>query len=347
MEKSKTRVAEIAATMTSKEIIKRIVAHDEPPRFGFDFANLTDFRFVGTRRYINLPPNPYNAWGDYPELKAITGFNGEVRRDVFGNIYGRFNGKTKGECIRGVIQDWDDYTFKMPEFDPNFRETLLAMNFAGCEKYVLGAGSSLFSVLRDARLIANALMDTITDPDKVAEFVDMLAEHEAKVIKSVAGCGIDGWFFCDDLGTQESTFMSPASFRELFKPAYHKVAEAAHEAGVAIFMHSCGNNYGLIEDLIDAGVDVFQFDQPDVYPTEVLAHEFADRVSFYAPVDIQKVLPTGDREIIESRAKRMCELFREAGGGWIAKDYPSYGDIGVEKEWAAWAQNVIVENSFI
>ena len=114
---------------------------------------------------------------------------------------------------------------------------------------------------------------------------------------------------------------------------------------MAVFLHSCGNDYGLMEDLIDAGIDVFQFDQPDVYPTETLVNEFASRVSFHSPVDIQKVLPTGDREFIESRALRMCELFRSVGGGWIAKDYPTYHDIGVEIEWARWAQDVIVANS--
>ena len=333
--------------MTSKEIVRRLVAHKDPPRFGFHFSTLSDLAGVGSRRYINLPPNPYDAWGDYPELKELTGFRGEVRRDMFGNIYGRFNGKTKGECIRGVIQDWDDYTFTLPEFDPTFRDSLLKMDLAHHENYVLSYGSSLFSVLRDARLMTNALMDTLTDPDSVAGFVDMLAEHEAAVIRSIAGCGVDGWFFGDDLGTQTATFMSPETFRTLFKPAYRKVAEAAHEAGMAVFMHSCGNDYALMEDLIDAGIDVFQFDQPDVYPTETLAEEFAGRVSFYSPVDIQKVLPTGDREFIEARALRMCELFRAAGGGWIAKDYPTYGDIGVREEWAGWARDVIIKNSAI
>ena len=102
-----------------------------------------------------------------------------------------------------------------------------------------------------------------------------------------------------------------------------------------------------MEDFIDAGIDVFQFDQPDAYPSEVLAKEFAPRVVFHSPVDIQKVLPTGDREFIETRTKTMCDLFREAGGGWIAKDYPTYHDIGVDVEWAKWARDVITENSAI
>jgi hypothetical protein len=79
----------------------------------------------------------------------------------------------------------------------------------------------------------------------------------------------------------------------------------------------------------------------------VLASEFADRAVFYSPVDIQKVLPTGDRELIERRALEMCELFRKAGGGWIAKDYGAYSDIGIEKEWAHWAEDIIVANSSI
>jgi hypothetical protein len=144
---------------------------------------------------------------------------------------------------------------------------------------------------------------------------------------------------------QTTTFMSPNTFREVYKPAYKKLADAVHEAGMAMFLHSCGYNYGLMEDLIDAGVDVFQFDQPDAYPAEVLANEFADRAVFYSPVDIQKVLPTGDREFIERRAKEMCDIFRKVGGGWIAKDYPSYSDIGIEHEWAHWAEDVIVVNS--
>jgi hypothetical protein len=190
-------------------------------------------------------------------------------------------------------------------------------------------------------------MDTIEYPDEVSSFIDSLVDQEINIIRNIAGCGVDGWIIYDDLGMQTTTFMSPTTFREIYKPAYKKLADAVHEAGMAMFLHSCGYNYALMEDLIDAGIDVFQFDQPDAYPSEVLASEFADRAVFYSPVDIQKVLPTGDRELIERRALEMCELFRKAGGGWIAKDYGAYSDIGIEKEWAHWAEDIIVANSSI
>ena len=330
---------------TSKEIIKRLLAHDNPIRFGYDFNGLSDIQMTSSRVYVNLPKNPYSTWGNYPELSSLTGFYGETRRDVYGNIYGRFEGKTKGECIRGVIQDWDECKYYIPDFDKNYREQLLSKNFAANDRFVMASGGALFSALRDARLMPNALADTITETEAVVDFLDRVAEHEIAIIKSVAGCGIDGWIIYDDWGTQDRTFISPASFQAIFKPAYKKVVDAVHEAGMSMFLHSCGYNYEFMEDFIDIGIDALNFDQPDAYPTEVLAREFADRVVFYSPVDIQKVLPTGNRELIESRTLEMCRLFREAGGGWIAKDYPSYEDIGIDPEWARLAQNIIMANS--
>ena len=332
---------------TSKEIIKRLLNHDHPIRFGYDFHGLSDMVMTGSRRYVNLPDNPYDAWGIYPELAAQTGFHGETRRDIYGNIYGRFEDKTKGECIRGVIRDWEDYDYLIPDFDPHYRDRLLSKNFAANDHFVMAGGASLFSALRDARLMPNALADTITDPEAVEAFLGRIADHEVAIIQSIAHCGIDGWMMGDDWGTQDRTFISPASFRALFKPAYKRVVDAAHEAGMHVLFHSCGYNYEFMEDFLDIGFDAFQFDQPDAYPTEVLAREFAHRAVFYSPVDIQKVLPTGDRELIEHRALEMCRLFRAAGGGWIAKDYPTYHDIGVDEQWARWAQDVITANSKI
>ena len=60
---------------------------------------------------------------------------------------------------------------------------------------------------------------------------------------------------------------------------------------------------------------------------------------------VQKGFAPGDRELIEATALNMAESFKKAGGSLIAKDYPSWGDINVEREWADWAMNVIVANS--
>ncbi len=336
--------------MTSKEIIRRLVDHDSPPRFGFDFSDrrYNDFGWAPGAKHFPKPKDPYASWGHHKELLELTGFSGEVCRDGYGNILGRFDGKTKGECIRGVLQSWDDFElFQMPKLDHSLRDELLSKNLAASDKYITAGACSLFSTLRDCRLMPNALADTVLEPEMVHAFLDKIASYWEEQISIIAGCGIDAIFTGDDWGTQDRTFISPESFAEIFKPYYKRLGDAVHNAGMKLFMHSCGDDYEIIPHFIEAGIDVFQFDQPDLYPSEVLANEFADKVCFYSPVDIQKILPTGDRELIEKRALEMTEIFRKVGGGMIFKDYPSYHDIGVDEEWATWAREVIVKNAEI
>jgi uroporphyrinogen-III decarboxylase len=107
-----------------------------------------------------------------------------------------------------------------------------------------------------------------------------------------------------------------------------------------VFLHSCGQNWALLDDLIECGFDCFQFDQPRAYDMPALARKLREhKVALWSPVDIQQVLPTGDRERIEREAECMVETFR---GGLIAKNYPDLHGIGVKPEWDRWAYEVFL-----
>jgi len=90
-------------------------------------------------------------------------------------------------------------------------------------------------------------------------------------------------------------------------------------------------------------VDCFQFDQPAAYDMPALAAKLkAHKVGLWSPVDIQKVMPTGNRALIEAEAARMVENFR---GFLLVKDYPDLPSIGVQDEWDAWAYNAFLRAS--
>ena len=103
---------------------------------------------------------------------------------------------------------------------------------------------------------------------------------------------------------------------------------------MAFFVHSCGYVYEIIEDFIDVGVDILQLDQPELMGVERLSREFGGRVTFWCPVDIQKIMVTGDRALIESNTEKMMDYFGHFKGGFIAKDYPQWEAVGVREEWA-------------
>ena len=108
-----------------------------------------------------------------------------------------------------------------------------------------------------------------------------------------------------------------------------------------VLMHSCGQNCAIVPDLIDAGVDVFQFDQPALYDMPKLAALFRERgATLWSPVDIQQIMPTGDRALIEAGARSMVDTFE---GMLICKNYGDLPGIGVEQEWDMWAYSAICE----
>lgn len=59
----------------------------------------------------------------------------------------------------------------------------------------------------------------------------------------------------------------------------------------------------------------------------------------WSPVDIQKILPTGDRGQIEAFARELIDTFQ---GHLILKNYSDLHGIGVAEEWDEWAYQEIL-----
>lgn len=334
--------------MTSKEIVRRVAERRDPPRIAFDVNGIipSDIIAHSICKLVYPFPMEQEQWGVHPELlDLVPGFRGEVRRDPYGNILGRLNGLTKGECVKGVLKEgWHLLNaYRFPSFDEAHHERMKIENLAAGDQFVIGyLPTAVFSSIRDMRGMSNALMDTVLEPEKVTQLMERVEEFLSAAIDRAAQLGFDAVMFGDDLGMQDALFFSPETFRGLFKSTYAALIQKAHQCGLVFIMHSCGNIAAIIEDLIGIGLDVLQFDQPELYGSEYLARTYGKRISFYCPVDIQKVMVTGDRALIEATARQMVGAFeRHAGGAFIFKDYPTWEDIGVKDEWASWAKRAV------
>jgi uroporphyrinogen decarboxylase len=84
-----------------------------------------------------------------------------------------------------------------------------------------------------------------------------------------------------------------------------------------IFYHSCGNITGLLDDLIEIGVDIINPVQVSAMgDTAALKARFRDRIVFWGAIDTQHVLPNGTPEQVETEVHRvMCDL--GPGGGLV------------------------------
>jgi len=70
-----------------------------------------------------------------------------------------------------------------------------------------------------------------------------------------AGYTFDCLSYPDDLGYRNGVFFDLDTYRAVLKPAHKRSCDWAHQRGVRVMLHSCGNIMELIPDLIDAGFD--------------------------------------------------------------------------------------------
>jgi uroporphyrinogen decarboxylase len=124
----------------------------------------------------------------------------------------------------------------------------------------------------------------------------------------------------DDLGTQTSSLVSPDMYRKLIKPRHKKLFDFIKQktAGkTKVFLHSCGNIYELIPDLIDAGVDILNPVQVSATGMETarLKREFGDALTFWGGgIDTQSVLPHGSSQEVKDEVRRRIDDLAPEGG---------------------------------
>lgn len=324
--------------MTSREIIKRNLSSGGASRFGMNFGTgrLNDFTEQG------LVPSA--IW----TKKTWTEGDMEFYTDEWGSTWHRLVGMSAGgEIFKPAIQDWSQLKdWRLPDFDEPLRYAPVKTAFdTEPDKYHLsGLPGFPFAISRYLRKMEIYFQDLILEREHIDELHDKVAGLLERVIQRYAGAGADGVFFCEDWGIQDRLLISPDMWREIFKPLYRRLCATAHKAGLQVLMHSCGYNWAILDDLGEVGINVFQFDQPELYGLERLAGKLKSiGVCLWSPVDIQKIMPTGNKELIEKSAGKMVELFFNQSGRFIAKNYPDLKGIGVKKEWDQWAYDKFAE----
>ncbi len=291
--------------MTSKEIVKRTirfekperVARSTPPEYGSDFDQIVMNPSVDAR----------------PNQKGLN-------TDEWGAVWENIGICNLGEVKEYPLKDWADLDkLNIPDVeDPQRWKAVKKQN---SDKFIMSYGVSLYERIHFIRGLENTWMDIYLEPKKLKMIIDILVDMNLKAIKHYKELGADGYMFCDDWGLQDKLMIDPEKWRELWKTAYKKVYSAAHNAGMLTFLHSCGYIVEILDDLIDAGLDVIQMDQQQNMGLDLLSARFRGRITFWCPVDIQNMMCCGSLDDIQAYAREMFSKLSTPDGGFIAGYY--------------------------
>ncbi len=167
------------------------------------------------------------------------------------------------------------------------------------------------------RGMEQAYIDLATNPG----IVECILEHvvgyyvvyNQRVFVAAAG-SIDIFMMGDDFGTQTGPMVSPETWHRVLRPGFQAYIDLAHEFGIRVMHHTCGDVRALIPEFTDCGLDILQSLQPRAgMDLGELKREYGRFLCFHGSIDIQETLPRGSPADVRAEvAERMIHA-RDGG----------------------------------
>lgn len=189
---------------------------------------------------------------------------------------------------------------------------------AGEHFVVPNFGFALFERAWSLRGFDQLLMDLVTEPEWVEELLERITAIQVGLARRFVALGADGGYFGDDYGAQKSLLFSPRLWRRLIKPRLARMFAVFHDAGLPVILHSDGDIWPILPDLVEIGLTCLNPVQPEVLAHDRLRREYGGRLSFFGGVSTQGVLPHGTPDEVKAATRRCLAELAPEGTGLIA-----------------------------
>jgi len=278
-------------------------------------------------------------WQDHPEPRMDWTNKGDhdFMIDCWGVTFKRMAGGVlgRGEVYEAALNDFTAQAdFPFPDrnnsrYLQKSAKLIVENNKTENPKYCLGVMpfSSMNEGIHNITGIEKMFLAYYEEPEHLKALIARFAAAQRESIKKLKDIGCDGIMGYDDWGLQNSLMISIGMIREFFLPHYRENWAYAHELGMDVWLHSCGNIIELLPDFINAGLNVIQMDQQENMGLENLADAVDGKLAFWCPVDIQKAMIEGTNEEIELYSKRMVETLGRNKSGFVSMAYTTPEDI--------------------
>lgn len=147
-------------------------------------------------------------------------------------------------------------------------------------------GGELFETAWRLRGFEEWLIDLKTRPAIATYLLDQLTAMTLHSAVILAQAGVDVLLLDDDVAQPNRMLISPAMWREYFKPRLRDIIDAARAIApdLLVFYHSDGNFTPILPELVEIGVNVINPVQPDCMDAAAIRAEFGGRLALWGTV---------------------------------------------------------------
>jgi len=264
---------------------------------------------------------------------------GRYRIDEWGIAYVR-GSEYHFEDMVHPMQDFTSLeeleTYPWPDVTATYRREIAQRNIEKVHQKDLAVlawppmkGGTFFETAWGLRGFENMVFDMMTNKDFASCLLDKITELSIANACFFASCGADILLTGDDFGMQDRMMISPAMWREWFKPRYATLIAEAKKINpdLLVFYHSDGMIEPIIPELIEIGVDILNPVQPECMDVKKLKQQFGDRIAFWGTIGTQSTLPFGTPESIKQTVHERVKTLGLGGGLLLAPTHKIEPDV--------------------
>ena len=169
-------------------------------------------------------------------------------------------------------------------------------------KAVGGVGNGVFEIVQDLVGYINLCYLRDDDPELYEDMFSKVGDVLLGIWNRFLDEFSDVYCVCrfgDDLGFKTSTLLPSDEIRQLVIPQYRRIIDAVHKKGLPFLLHSCGNIFSVMEDLIDAGIDAKHSNEDQIALFPQWPKRYGDRIGFFGGIDTDAVCRLPKEEMTE------------------------------------------------
>lgn len=184
-------------------------------------------------------------------------------------------------------------------------------------KYYGGVGNGIFETSEDLVGYEYLCMLQFDDPELFSDLFVRIGDMYMKIWTRLIESYSDMFVFFrmgDDLGFQTSTLLDPATYRAHIFPQYKRIIELIHKAGKKFLLHSCGNIFSIMDDLISLGIDAKHSNEDNIAPYSEWVERYSQRIGLVGGIDVNTLCLKKYDEILEEVYVKVKKFRKEANG---------------------------------
>jgi uroporphyrinogen-III decarboxylase len=275
------------------------------------------------------------AWPSTPENWEPVWLGENTYLDEFGRIHEIRRDMKTTWYKAGAVKNLDDWEkIELDPYSPGRMDAVTETLKLARARGMCVVGTLVCGVLSNAYLtcgMSRTLQSFYKNPDFISTVMDDFSEFLIEIAKRMIDLGVDVLCIGDDLADTNGPLISPAILRKFVFPLLKRINEQIKKRGKIVFLHSDGNLYPILDDIINAGYDGIHAIEPQAgMDIQLVKERYGDKLFLIGNVDCSHTLSLGSVLEVKRETKEVIRKASPGGGHILSSSNSIHNAVKVE-----------------